>query len=90
MKAPAHDRCRALLGQLSRFVDGDLDGVERRTMVMHLKQCPCCEELAESLQRTVEACHQAGRSRLPADVRRRARARIAAMLAAETDPHGRS
>jgi len=80
MKARAHSRCRDLLERLSRYIDGDLAPGERRSLMAHLRRCPCCEEFAESLRRTVEACHEAGRSRLPPDVQARARARIAELL----------
>lgn len=77
----AHDRCRDLLEQLSRFVDGDLSGPERRRLVAHLGKCPCCQAMAESLQQTVDACRRAKGTRLPPDVRARARARITTLLA---------
>jgi anti-sigma factor RsiW len=81
MKKPASDRCRALLEQLSRYIDGDLTPAERRSLGAHLRKCPCCQTMADSLQHTVEACRKAGTARLPADVRGRARARIATLLA---------
>jgi anti-sigma factor RsiW len=77
------DRCRALLVQLSNYVDGDLSGPERRAVVAHLKRCPCCQSMADGLRHTVETCRKAKAARLPADVRARARARIAALLADE-------
>lgn len=81
MTVRPHDKCRELLEQLSRYVDGDLTGRERRAVVTHMKTCPCCQTMAESLQQTVEVCRKAGSARLPADVRARARARIATLLA---------
>ncbi len=74
-------RCRDLLERLSLYIDGDLKARERRALVAHLRRCPCCEEFAESLKRTVQLCHEAGKRRLPADVRARARARIAELMA---------
>jgi anti-sigma factor RsiW len=78
-----HDgaHCRELLEELSRYIDGELDARERRSIVAHLRRCPCCEEFADSLKRTVALCQQAGKRRLPADVRARARARIAELMA---------
>ncbi len=81
MKEDAGGRCRAMLTQISRLLDGDLKGAERRALVTHLRKCPCCEDMAESLQRTVEACHKAGRTRLPAEVRDRAKQRVADLMA---------
>ncbi len=77
----AHDRCRELLELLSRYVDGDLSGPDRRRLVAHLNRCPCCQAMAESLQQTVDACRRAKGARLPSDVRARARARITTLLA---------
>ncbi len=77
------NRCRELLEQLSRYVDNDLGPQERRSLVAHLRRCPCCEEFADSLRRTVTLCQEAGRRRLPADVRARARSRIAELLRQE-------
>ena len=79
-------RCRDLLEQLSRYIDDDLGAVGRRTVTIHLKRCPCCEEFVAGLRRTVSACRGAGRRRLPAAVRARARARIAKLLAASGAP----
>jgi anti-sigma factor RsiW len=76
--------CRDLLEQLSWYVDGDLGDLERRTVSLHLKQCPCCVEFVDSLRRTVSVCRDAGRRRLPGAVRARARARIADLLAVKT------
>ncbi|MFB3852472.1 MAG: anti-sigma factor [Vicinamibacterales bacterium] len=72
--------CRAHLEQVSRYIDGDLNAAERRAMSRHMERCPCCAEFAESLRRTVAACRSAGRRRLPADVRARARARIEKLM----------
>ena len=91
MKPQPTDRCRQLLEQVSRYLDGDLSAAERRTVGQHLRRCPCCQHVAESLKHTVDACHKAGGARLPADVRSRARARIATLLAsgAVTTPRAR-
>jgi anti-sigma factor RsiW len=81
MKATPSDRCRALLAQISQYVDDDLTPAQRRSIAAHLRRCPCCQTMAESLRHTVEVCHKAGGSRLPPEVRRRAKARISALLA---------
>jgi len=78
----ARDRCRQLLELVSTYVDGDLTGADRRRVVAHLRQCPCCQAMANGLEQTVALCRQARSARLPADVRKRARARIASLLAA--------
>jgi anti-sigma factor RsiW len=81
MNTTPTDRCRALLEQLSRYIDDDLAPAERRALTAHLRRCPCCQTMADSLKHTVDACRRAGTARLPADVRVRARARIATLLA---------
>jgi anti-sigma factor RsiW len=81
MKAPASDRCRSLLEQLSRYIDDEVTPEQRRSLAAHLRRCPCCQTMADSLRHTVYVCRKAGASRLPADVRSRARARVATLLA---------
>ncbi len=80
-RSSSRDRCRDLLLRLSSYVDGDLSGPERRALVTHLKSCPCCQAMADDLKQTVAVCRKAGSARLPVDVRARARARIATLLA---------
>ncbi len=80
MKPHDPSKCRELLERLSLYIDGELTGRERRSMMDHLRRCPCCEEFADSLRRTVALCQEAGRRRLPSDVRARARARIADLM----------
>jgi anti-sigma factor RsiW len=81
MKAPASDRCRSLLEQLSRYIDDEVTPEQRRSLAAHLRRCPCCQTMADSLRHTIHVCRKAGASRLPADVRSRARARVATLLA---------
>jgi len=73
-------RCRTLLRQLSRHLDGDLTPARRRAIDRHLEACACCGPMAARLKKTLAACRAAGRMRLPRDVRARAKARIAALL----------
>ena len=81
MTTTPSDRCRALLEQLSKYIDDDLTPAQSRSLSAHLRRCPCCQTMAGSLKHTVDACRKAGTARLPADVRGRARARIATLLA---------
>lgn len=84
------DRCRALLEELSRYIDGELTGADRRVMVRHLHSCLCCQHLAEGLKQTVDLCQKAGATRLPGDLRARARARITMLLASGAPTRRRS
>jgi anti-sigma factor RsiW len=81
MTRPASDRCRTLLEKLSRYIDGELTAAQRRSLAAHLRRCPCCQVMTDSLRHTADACRKAGAARLPADVRARAKARIATVLA---------
>jgi anti-sigma factor (TIGR02949 family) len=86
MTPHAHDRCRDLLEQLSRYIDGDLTGAERRAFAAHLDKCPCCQTMADHFQQTVDACRRVKGTRLPPDVRSRARERIKTLLASGPVP----
>ena len=77
------DDCRALLLQVSRYLDGDLTPGRLRTMERHIKGCACCGTLAARLRKTLKACRAEGRRRPPRDVRSRAAARIRALIARE-------
>ena len=90
MKALAEDRCRRLLEQLSRYIDDELTATERRAVAAHLRRCPCCQTMADSLKHTVEVCRKAGGARLPSDVTSRARARITTLLASGSVPRPRT
>jgi anti-sigma factor RsiW len=79
---PEHaHRCRDFLERLSRYLDDDLPAPDRRTIEKHLADCPCCEDVLQSLKDTVTLCHDKGRPALPRDVRSRARQRVKALLA---------
>ena len=73
-------RCRALLLELSQYLDGDLTPARRRTIERHIDKCTCCGTLADRLRKTLAACRAATETRLPSAVRARAAARIRALL----------
>jgi anti-sigma factor RsiW len=76
-----HDhRCRDFIEQLSRYLDDELPATDRQTVERHLRDCPCCGEVLDSLRHTVAICHDEGRPELPPDVRQRAMARVADLL----------
>ncbi len=78
---PDHDhRCRDFLERLSRYLDDDLPAAQRRIIQQHLADCPCCEDVLESLKDTVRLCQDKGRPHLPREVRARARKRVSALL----------
>ena len=73
-------RCRAVLLELSRYLDGELTPVRRRTFERHIKACACCGTMAARLRRTVSACRAEGKRRPPRAVMSRAAARIRALV----------
>ncbi len=79
-------RCRALLLELSRYLDGDLSTARRRSVERHMKTCACCDMMAANLRRTVAACRAEGARQMPRDVRARAAARIRALVASTGKP----
>lgn len=85
MTAPARGpaRCRSLLLELSRYLDGELTPSRRRTIERHIKECACCETMAARLRTTVAACRAEGKQRPPGVVMSRAAARIRALIAEE-------
>jgi len=74
-------RCRTLLLELSRYVDGDLTPARRRSVQRHLETCNCCGTIASRLLRTVAACHAEGRRQPPRTVMSRAAKRVKALIA---------
>lgn len=75
--------CRSLVVELSEYLDGTLTSARVRAIERHLARCPCCDVFADSLRQAMAACQAMGRSRLPRDVERRARARIAQIMKGE-------
>jgi anti-sigma factor RsiW len=81
LQARPSARCRKLLLELSRYLDGELTPARRRTVERHVAACECCGTMAVRLRRTVAACRAAGGRRPPRDVIARAAGRIRALIA---------
>lgn len=75
------NRCVALIAELSAYVDQELPPAERRALEAHVRSCGCCGTLARRLEAVAAWCRESAAPQMPADVRRRARARVAALLA---------
>ena len=74
-------RCRALLLEVSRYLDGDLTPVRRRKVERHINRCACCGTMAARLRKTVATCRAERRRRLPRAVVLRAKKRITTLVA---------
>ena len=85
MSVPARPsaRCRALLVELSRYLDGELTPARRRTVERHIKACACCGTMAARLRKTMAVCRAEGKMRPPRAVMSRAAERIRALIAFE-------
>ena len=81
-------RCRALLLELSRYLDGELTPARRRMVERHIERCACCETMAGRLRRTVAACRGEGKRPPPRAVMSRAAARVRALIARPPDKTG--
>jgi anti-sigma factor RsiW len=76
-------RCRALLLEVSHYLDGDLTPARRRTIERHIKTCGCCGTMAARLRTAVAACRAEGKKRPPRNVMSRAAKRIRMLVARE-------
>ena len=85
MTVPARSsaRCRALILELSRYLDGDMTPARCRTIERHIKACACCGTMAARLRKTMAVCRAEGKRRPPRDVMSRAAKRIRVLIARE-------
>jgi anti-sigma factor RsiW len=74
-------RCRTLVLELSRYLDGDLSASRRRIVERHVAECDCCGTMTARLRQAIAACRAAGAKRPPRAVRARAAARVKALMA---------
>ena len=67
----SHETCRNLLSQLSDYIDGELEETLCAEIEQHMADCPDCQAVVNTLEKTVELYHTAGRAEVPPDVRSR-------------------
>ena len=89
MKRPSAE-CRALLLEISRYLDGELPPERRRSIERHIRSCPCCGTMAVRLRSVVAMCRADARRKPPRDVMMRASKRIRALIAREARSGQRS
>lgn len=81
MRQPeAPKECRALLVEISKYLDGEQPPARCRRLERHLKSCVCCATMADQVREVIAACRASKPERLPPDVQRRARDRVKALL----------
>ena len=73
-------KCRAVLLDVSRYLDGELSPSRRRRVEAHIDSCRCCGTMAARLRAVIAACRAAGRTPAPRAVMARASTRIRKLL----------
>ena len=76
----ASQACTAILGNISAYLDGELDVTACAAIEAHCATCPHCAPVVEGLRRTIGLCREAAAAPLPDDVRARARDRVRRLL----------
>jgi anti-sigma factor RsiW len=78
MSAPSD--CKAILDNISAYLDGELDSTACEAIERHCRGCLTCAALVNGLRETVGLCRQAASVPLPAAVRQRARDSVRQLL----------
>lgn len=73
-------RCRALLEEFSKYLDGEQSPANCRRIERHLASCASCAAATDQIRSVVASCRKMKAQRLPEDVRLRASQRIKALL----------
>ena len=82
MSAPSD--CKAILSNISGYLDGELDSTACDAIEQHCQGCPTCAALVNGLRETVGLCRQAASVPLPDAVRQRARDSVRRLLGSDT------
>jgi anti-sigma factor RsiW len=77
-------RCAMMLEKISAYLDGDLDASKCAVIEQHCETCDACRAMVAGFRDTMGLCQKAGRMRVPASVRKRARRRVRELLVAQT------
>lgn len=66
-------KCRVYCEHLSDYLDGEVESCTCREIEEHLRECPPCALVYESLKTTVEICGKGVSDSVPEEVRQRLR-----------------
>jgi anti-sigma factor RsiW len=77
--------CRAILAEISAYLDGELDHAACETVERHCAACVSCAGVVHGLKQTAGLCRQLGATPLPPAVLERARASVRRLLEERTD-----
>jgi anti-sigma factor RsiW len=64
-------KCGELLGALSDYIDGELEARLCAEIEAHMRDCPDCQIMVDTLRKTVVLYRMHGQVEVPADVRSR-------------------
>jgi predicted anti-sigma-YlaC factor YlaD len=68
----SHPCCSDLLSSLGAYIDGDLKNELCAEIEQHMKECPRCRIVVNTMKKTIELYQEsAEETRLPGDVRER-------------------
>ena len=74
-------KCREMLGALSDYIDDELEAHLCAAIEAHMRDCPDCQVMVDTLNKTVVLYRTRGQSDLPPDVH----ARLYAVLDLEAE-----
>ena len=63
--------CKEMLGNLSDYIDGELEAELCANIEHHIAECTNCNIVVDTLRRTVTLYHDHGHEPLPEDVKQR-------------------
>jgi anti-sigma factor (TIGR02949 family) len=70
-RAHDHSDCRELLGQISVYIDGELESALCTELEAHLADCPNCRIMVDTVRKTITLYHRQATTQLPSDVEER-------------------
>jgi RNA polymerase sigma-70 factor (ECF subfamily) len=71
MSNHSHENCKALLGSLSEYIDGELPADLCAEIEKHLEGCDNCRVVLNTTRRTIDLVHVSAEENVPDDVRDR-------------------
>lgn len=66
-----HFSCQEMLGQISDYIDGDLEAALCAELEDHLSGCPDCRVMVDTVRKTITLYRSQAPTDLPADVEAR-------------------
>ena len=64
-------KCREMLGALSDYIDGELEDRLCAEIETHMRNCPDCQIMVDTLRKTIVLYRTHGQAKVPDDVQSR-------------------